>query len=183
MNLKLAINIFCVFLIMGCESKDDSILQAPIDTKKEIATDIELFYSDSAITQFRIVSPRRESYLEEEKLIENYPEGLDIEFYNKDGSILSSMVASSASRINVEGLMILKDSVVMVNASGDELYTSGIIWNELESTLRTEKFIRLIKASSKDTFYGFGFEAIDDFSQFSIKQLSGKRRYEDLTAQ
>ena len=77
--------------------------------------------------------------------------------------------------------MTMKDSVVMYNAKGDALKTTGILWDETNQTLKTSKFVQLIQADSRDTIYGFGFEAEDDFSRFQIIQLTGKGQFEDLT--
>ena len=168
----------------ACQTSDPGI-EDVVDTKKEIATDIELFYSDSAITQFKIISPRRESYTEEKKLIEEYPLGIDVTFYDRDQNITSTMKAPYAKRISIDGVMIMRrardEPVILVNAKGDKLTTPGIEWNEVENTLKTRKFVQLINARSRDTSYGIGFEALDDFSRFKITQLKGKRRYQDLT--
>lgn len=174
-----------LFLIAQACQTGDPVIDEAIDTKREIATDIELFYSDSAITQFKIISPRRESYTEEKKFIEEYPLGIDVTFYDRDQNITSTMKAPYAKRISIEGVMIMRrardESVILVNANGDKLTTPGIEWNEVENTLKTRKFVQLINARSRDTSYGIGFEALDDFSRFKITQLKGKRRYQDLT--
>jgi len=170
-----------VLIIFGCGPNLSDPSDVDIDPSREIATDIKMFYTDSAITQFRLIAPVRESYTEDKKLIEEYPKGVDIEFYDDEGHITSSMVAKSATRIGVDGLMTMKDSVVMYNAKGDALKTTGILWDETNQTLKTSKFVQLIQADSRDTIYGFGFEAVDDFSRFQIIQLTGKRQFEDLT--
>ena len=170
-----------VLVILGCGQGTSGDLLEDIDPSREIATDIKMFYTDSAITQFRLIAPIRESYVEDRKLIEEYPQGVDIEFYDDEGNITSSMVAKSATRIGVDGLMTMKDSVVMYNAKGDALKTTGILWNETSQSLKTSKFVQLIQADSRDTIYGFGFEARDDFSRFQIIQLTGKRQFQDIT--
>lgn len=171
-------------LFQACQS-GEAVVEDVIETNKEIATDIELYYSDSAITQFKIISPRRESYTEENKLIEEYPLGIDVEFYDRDQNITSSMKAPYAKRVSIDGVMLMKrardEEVVLINANGDKLTTTGIEWNEVENTLKTRKFVQLISAQTRDTSYGVGFEALDDFSRFKITQLAGKRRYQDLT--
>lgn len=171
-------------LFQACQN-GEVVVEDIIETNKEIATDIELFYSDSAITQFKIISPRRESYLEENKQIEEYPLGIDVAFYDRDQNLTSSMKAPYAKRVSIDGVMIMKrardEEVVLINANGDKLTTTGIEWNEVENTLKTRKFVQLINANTQDTSYGVGFEALDDFSRFKITQLKGKRRYQDLT--
>lgn len=181
MYLRSALLFFFALTILACGSNTSDRVHGDLDPHREVATDVKMFYTDSAITQFRLIAPVRESYLEDKKLIEDYPKGVDIEFYDNDGNITSSMVAKSATRIGVDGLMTMKDSVVMYNARGDALKTTGILWDENHQTLKTAKFVQLIQADSRDTMYGFGFEAADDFSRFQIIQLTGKRQFEDIT--
>lgn len=170
-----------VLLVIGCTlDKSNDGLSKDLDVRKEIATGIRMFYTDSAITQFRLIAPVRESYYEEKKLIEEYPQGVNIEFYDDEGAVTSSMVAKNATRIGADGIMTMKDSVVMLNERGDALKTTGIVWNEGENTLETSKFVQLIQAESQDTFYGIGFRAVGDFSRFTITDLIGKRQFEDL---
>ena len=174
--------IFITLCYWACDEKSGMPADlGKIDPDREIATNVELIYSDSAITKFRILAPLMESYFEESKFVEEYPNGLHIEFYDPSKKIISSMQSKYALRVSEEGLMTLRDSVVLINDFGDKLTTSGIVWNELEHDLRTSKFVQLIKVSSQDTFYGFGFHAKDDFSEFSIIQMTGKRRYQNLT--
>ena len=77
--------------------------------------------------------------------------------------------------------MILREYVELVNAEGDQLVTRGITWNEVQHTLETNKFVELIKVATRDTFFGFGFYAKDDFSRFRITDMKGKRRYRNLS--
>ena len=175
--------ILCFYLCMQSCTRDDGPVGPVevIDPNREIAQDVTLIYSDSAKAQFKIVSPRLDTYEEESKTVEEYPTGLHIEFYDEEGEVISSIQAKYAKRISADGTMDLRDSVVLVNYLGDQIVTPGIFWDELNHTLKTSKFVQLVKASSQDTFYGFGLEAKDDFSQFTITQLTGKRRYQSLT--
>jgi len=183
MYLNVVIFLSLLLITFSCGDNVTNNLPEEIDPSKEIATDIRMFFTDSAITQFRLIAPIRESYVADKKLIEEYPKGVDIEFYDNEGNVTSSMNAKSATRVGVDGIMTMKDSVIMLNAAGDALKTTGILWNETNHTLKTAKFVQLIQAESRDTFYGFGFEAKDDFSQFRITQLTGKRQFEDLDKQ
>ncbi len=173
--------VFVLVSFLGCTKRDSEINFEKIDPRKEIATNVELIYSDSAITKFKIISPIRESFNEESKFVEEYPKGLYIEFYDKNKKVISSMRAKYARRVSEDGQMTLRDSVVLMNHQGDKLSTRGILWDEQNHILHTTKFVQLVRVNAQDTFYGFGFHAKDDFSKFNIIQLTGKRRYQDLT--
>ena len=173
--------VLSLFGIASCTEKAEGPMDfSGFDPKREIATDVDLTYSDSAVTQFRILAPRRESFVEEKKYVEEYPDGLYIEFYDREKEVISSIRAKYARRISEDGEMLLRDSVVLTNYLGDKLTTRGITWDELNQSLYTSKFVQLIKVEAQDTFYGFGFNAKDDFSEFNITQMTGKRRYQNF---
>jgi|GEM_PF-4063949 len=165
----------------ACSDKASSFGDIDIDPSREIALGVEMVYSDSAKIKFKLLASRQDVYMENDKLVEEYPQGINIKFFDADERLTSSMRSKYAKRVSEDGVMTLKDSVVLVNHLGDQLTTTGITWDELNHRLRTQKYVQMVKASSKDTFFGFGFEAIDDFSRFSITQFTGKRKYKPLT--
>ncbi len=170
-----------LIVISGCSDNRQEELDTDFDPSREIAEDVEMIYSDSAVLEFTISTPRLEKYYEKNVLVEYFPEGLHIKFYAPDGTVISSMSSKYALRRSALGTMLLRDSVVLINADHDVLVTPAIKWDEGNHTLETQKFVQLIKSSSKDTLYGIGFTAKDDFSKFRISQAQGKRRYESLT--
>lgn len=168
----------------ACVDKEDAdFFEDSFTPGREIAENVDLIYSDSAKIEFRIQTPRMEIYEEENKLVEEYPMGLHIDFYNENKEVISSVDANYAKRISKDGIMTLRDNVILINEAGDKLITTGIQWDESNQSLQTNKFVQLIKVSEKDTFFGIGFEAKDDFSKFSISQFKGKRRYQDIEKQ
>lgn len=168
-------------ITQACTEKTVLNYDDNLDPGREIATDVELIYSDSAIVRFRLLADRQETYEEEGKMVEEYPEGLFIEFFDRNKNVTSSMSADYAIRVSADGLMTLRDNVVLVNDKDDKLTTRGIVWDELNHTLKTAKLVRMVKAVAKDTIYGFGFEARDDFTQFRINQATVKRKHQHLT--
>lgn len=166
---------------MSCSQLERQDMEIDFVPGREIATDVTLIYSDSAKIKFQIVTPLMETFEEEEILVEEYPQGLKIQFFNELEEKTSTIEADYAVREGKKGIMTLREKVILINNAGDKLTTTGIVWSELDQTLNTSKFVQLVKASSQDTFYGFGFQAKDDFSKFSIRQLTGKRRYQNLT--
>lgn len=176
------ISIILFFLTISCnheEATDESATHW-IEYEKEVAENIEMLYSDSARVIFRIRSPRMEKYDNNGSLIEEFPLGLTIEFLDENKKIHSSLSSQYARRISGDGTLYMRDSVVITNAAGDKLETNAIVWDEIRDKLSTKKFIRLIRASTRDTLYGLGFEASGDFSRFELQQFAGKRLHERI---
>ena len=152
----------------------------PAELEKEIATDIEMIYSDSAIVEFRIVSPRLEKYYEDNVQIEEFKEGFLIEFFDGELQVISKLSSKHAKRMSAKGLLILRDSVTYVNDKDDQLETNALTIDELGGKITSTKFFRLIQGASRDTIYGRGFEATSDFSKLQINKYLSKRKAIEL---
>lgn len=148
---------------------------------KERIEGVEMIYSDSAIVQFRIMSPLLLKYEEDNIIIEEFPKGFSIEFFDADKNVLSRLESKYAERRSAEGLLQLRDSVVYINDQKDRLETNSLTIDELNNTISTKKFFRLIKYDSQDTLYGRGFTAQSDFSKLVISKYVGKRSAIDLS--
>ena len=114
-------------------------------------------------------------------MIEEFPQGLLIEFFNELKEVNSSVYAKYAKRVPKDGTMFLKDSVVFINAQNDQLASSAILWDEVKDEISTTKFFKLIRVANRDTIFGVGMKAKLDFSRFEIYQFEGKRQYRKLT--
>ena len=168
-------------LFVSCIKGKGEDVVSQFDPSKETARDIEMLYSDSAVVKFRIVSPLLEKYEENGMLVEEFSEGLRVDFFDDNKKVISNVYANYALRKGAEGSMLLRDSVVIISEKGDKLETSSLTWDEANKKISTKKFIRLIVGESKDTLYGTGFTANSDFTNFAISTFSGRRKYANLS--
>lgn len=176
MILRLICGSILMYFLASCDNTSIPMPPLDYDPEVEVAEGIEMIYSDSAKLKFIIRTPRLEKYVEDRILVERFPQGIHIEFYDRDQNIKSTMQAKYAERRSYLGTLMLQDSVILSNAQHDQLTTLGITWNEIENTLTTDKFVRLIKAASGDTLYGYGMHARDDFSRINIRELVSIQR-------
>ena len=169
--------ILCVLGSVCCQETEGEIERYdPAELEKEIATDIEMIYSDSAVVEFRVQSPVLEKYVIDETLVEEFPEGFLIEYFDEDLNVIFKLSSKYAKRISEEGLLILRDSVTYVNEKDDILETNALTIDEQNNSITTSKFFRLVQGPAKDTIYGRGFSANSDFTSFRVNKYVGKRR-------
>ncbi len=175
--------LLALVLLIGSVSCSDRgpIGDPSVDPDKEIALDVTMIYSDSAIIKFVISSPVLEKYDDQGVVVEEFPKGLRIDFYDDQKRVNSWVSAKYALRRASEGTMVLRDSVVLQNETGDRLETSALTWNELEKTITTKKFMRMIQGTTRDTLFGTGFKANIDFTNFQITNFSGRKKYSELS--
>lgn len=163
--------------LLACERESPTEMPTDFDPDRQVATDVRMIFSDSAQLQFIIQTPRLETYVTDKVVIEEFPQGISIQFYDENKVIQSSISAERAVRKSALGLMELEGNVRLENAAHDVLISPKILWNEVDHTLSTAKYIQLIRSATGDTLHGFGFEAKDDFSRFRITKATGKQRY------
>ena len=148
----------------------------PAELEKEVAYDIEMIYSDSAMVEFRVQSPVLEKYTNEGVLVEEFPAGFLIEYFDEQQNVIFKLSSNYAKRVSEEGLLILRDSVTYVNEKKDILETNALTIDELNNSITTNKFFRLVQGPAKDTIYGRGFSANSDFTSFRVNKYIGKRK-------
>lgn len=177
---------FCFFLLAGilgwagCDSDSQRKEQVYTqdDTNVEIARDVEILYSDSAVVRVRITAPVLMYYIERDNPRQEFPEGIKVEFLNPDLRVRSTLTAKFAIREQDKGLVTTRDSVVLTTIEQEKLETEELLWDEKTEKVYTEKFVKVTKPG--EVIYGFGLEANQDFSFWKITVPKGIIKAEQL---
>jgi LPS export ABC transporter protein LptC len=148
------------------------------DVAVEVAQDVEILYSDSAIVRVRVTGPLLHNINERENARQEFPKGIRIEFLEPNLSVRSTLTAKTAVRQQEKGLITARDSVVFVTVKQEKLETEELIWDEKSGKVRTEKFVKVTKPG--EVIYGFGLEAEQDFSYWKILVPKGRLKVEQL---
>jgi LPS export ABC transporter protein LptC len=132
-------------------------------------TNIESYYSDSAVVRIKLVAPKQ---LEFENNDSEFPEGLYLEFYDKYGSISSTLEANYAYKYNKEDKWRALRNVIVKNIENNEqLYTEELYWEPQKELVYTNKFVRI--ETEDQILMGEGMEASQDFSWWRILDARG----------
>ncbi len=166
---------FTCILLISCVTKEKEIAELfpEEEVNAEYAFDGYLLYSDSAKIRVKLNYDVLKKFKEENDNMTEFPEGIDVEFYDNNEVPSSWLISKYAIRNDRKGSMIARDSVVLYNADGDKLETSELLWSEKDELIYTDKFVRITQPAEKDTSYGYGFRAKQDFSEFEIGKFSG----------
>lgn len=176
--------LFIVLIFSSACSNDVSKVNALIDNAElntEIATDVEILYSDSAFVQVKIEAPKMIRHIGKTENLDEFPEGLHVIFYDEGGKEKSWMDAAYAIRKENDGKIYAEKDVVVYNSKKDKLRTEEIIWDESKKIIYTERAVKIMQPSVGDTIIGFGLVANQDFTKFEIKRkFSGIKKFENL---
>lgn len=171
-------SILFLLIISSCsKSKEDiNALFTDQDLKIELAKQVEILYSDSAELRLKISAPTLKRYIESNKSIDEFPDGLVVEFFDNNARVISWLEADYAIRKDDDKKVYVKENVKLYNQNDDELNTDELIWDEKSGEVYTDKYVRIAQNTTGDTLYGFGFLAKQEFQRFQLnKKVSGRK--------
>lgn len=168
--------------IVSCKNDLSSIEDAfpPEALLVEEIMDFEMLYSDSAMVKVRVRGPVMWRHLDEKEPRQEFPEGLEVEFLDPGFRVNSRLTAMYAVRMEREGTIIVRDSVVWTGLNNEKLETEELIWDERAKKVYTNKFAVVRRAD--EILWGHGFESDQNFSRSRIKAIEGRIKIDDPTA-
>jgi hypothetical protein len=160
-------------LLLSCENNMKTL---PNYRQKHISVDegsrILAYYSESAKVKARLTSPYMRRNEADSPYVE-FPNSLHVDFFNDSLVIESVMDARYAKWRELDGKVLLRDSVVVKNViQRDTLYCRELWWDQKAEKFYTDKPVRIHKAGGT-ILYGTGLEAPQDFSGYTIYQITG----------
>lgn len=147
----------------------------------DIGTNIEMLYSDSALVKVRILSPTMKRYTLDGQSIDEFTDGLKVEFLNENKRVTSWLEADYALRKDNEKKVYVERNVILYNKNNDKLETDELVWDEEAEEVYTSRPVKISQPSRGDTSFGYGFKADQEFTRFEIKRkFSAIKNVEEL---
>lgn len=101
-----------------------------------------LVYSDSARIQYKVLTPEMLQFDAEKNKYKEFPKGIHVTSYEKDGSVQGTVDSKYAKNLEEEMLWELRNQVVLV--SGDKkLETELLFWDTKKGIIYTDRYVRL----------------------------------------
>ena len=145
---------------------------------KETFKNIELLYSDSAIVRVRVIAPSMIRHLDRKNPRQEFDQGVKVDFLGARKNVQSKLTSNYAVRLLKEKQIIARDSVELISTRNERLETSELIWDERQEKIYTNKFVMITTPEEK--IWGYGFEANQEFTRWSIKAIEGELKVEDF---
>lgn len=147
-----------------------------IDNVEE-ARNIEIKYTDSSFLVFILKAPLTRRSIEKYAVEEEFPEGLQVTFYDKTGSPKSWLKSDYAKRDQVNRKIIIQKNVVLYNDRGQRLEGPELIWDERTKEIYTDRFVKII--DNDKTIYSYGFRSNEAFTRYELNSVSGNLHVEE----
>ena len=165
--------IISCFFILGCENSEKEIKD--ITSRRigvEQAKGVTINYSILGKIKAKISAPLMLRYQDTMPYLE-FPKTIHADFYNDSLVIDSRLDARYARYMESENKVFLKDSVRVINQTGDTLYCKELYWDRSRTgkEFYTDKPVRI--RTKTHIIDGTGLDAPQDFKEWHILQPKG----------
>jgi len=168
-------------LLAGCENDIERVNMLTDETKipKAKGTNVKVIYSDSARVKVQVLAPSFQQFPDVERPYMEFPDGLEVYFYDDTMTINSEIRADYAIYYSEERLWHATGNVVARKLdNGDALHSEELFWDEGAQLIYSDAFTRI--QNEDGTFYGKrGFESHQNLSNWQLKGTSGTVNVQD----
>ncbi len=179
--IRYLFSLCCLALMWSsCENDLETVneLFRAYDAGVEIATEIDMLYSDSALVRVRVRGPKLVRHLDKLKPHDEFPDGLHVDFMERDGTISSTLDADKGDRFTREKKVVVRENVVLQNTRGEKLETNELIWDEVKGKVYTDRFVRITKPD--EIILAYGFTANQSFTEYELLKVVAKLKADEF---
>lgn len=163
-----------VFIGMSCtthESGPPKEYEGPLQEAEQV----ELLYTEHERIKVKMRTPLLYEFKTGDR---EFPKGLNLEFYEANGQLSSTMRADHAYYFKSEDKWRARGKVEVVNIEKNEqLNTEELFWFPAQEHISTDKFVTI--RMQKEVIYGEGLKAKQDMSTYEITKPHGSFSVED----
>lgn len=173
-RLSLLLFPFSLFLLFSCQEEvaADVNYTGPVRETNNVT----LLYSDSARLSVKMNTAKEVVLANGDQI---YPRQVNLFFYDKTGQETSTLRADSGRFLPQQTIYKVKGNVVVHNKVKNEtLLTDELTWNPQTKLIYTDKPIKINRATEQ--LQGVGLTSTQDFSDYTIRQVTGTVTVRDL---
>ncbi len=165
-----------MFLLNACENDINQIKKiTDIDKRPTASADnIVVNYTINGRLEMRLFAPQLDQFRWDKKNPYNeFPKGLKVLFYNKDGNLQSTLKADYAIYHQNKKLWEARKNVEMINPNGDKLTSELMYADEKERKMYSTQFVKITTKDGTEISGTKGFVSNFDFTEYSFQDVSG----------
>lgn len=162
-----------LIVFTSCENDLNELRKFELNTEagSELATTVEMFYSDSAVVRVRVQAPLMKAYTDAKRPRREFPAGVRVEFYDAARRPSSHLTAKYAIRYDNENRVEMRDSVVVWNNLDEKLEAQQMVWDEKTESLTADGFVKISRPG--EIIMGYGLVSNLDFTRWHLSRVSG----------
>lgn len=173
--------VYILILILGvsCRNEIGEAMKGEGTSLEPIQTtyNAEIKYSNNGITTSKLISPRIDRFWTKDTSYIIMKQGFKAIFFDSLGVQESTLTAKMGTWFEEKKIMVAEKNVTFENKKGEKLYTHRLTWLQDSSIITTDQPIKIVR--NDGVIYGKGLVAAEDFSSYSINQITGELFVED----
>lgn len=164
---------FSLVALCACNNslEEAKLVTSRANVNIESGDNVVINYSDKGIVRIKAQGKHVTRHNTAKPYLE-FTDGIRIDFFAPDGKTESTLTARYATAVENSKEMTARDSVVVVNIKGEKLNTDELIWDEDRKIIYSNTFVKITTAD--EIIYGNGMTANENFSDYVIKNITGK---------
>lgn len=134
-----------IVMLLACKNdlQDVNKLVQPERRPEMTGDNLEMIYSDSAKIKYRVLTPEYLKINKEKEKYEEFPQGIYVISYDKDGEMVGSIRSKYAKKLEEEMLWEARNEVIVINAEGKKLETELLYWDMKKEQIYSDRYVRL----------------------------------------
>jgi len=161
-------------MLFSCENDLNviKIITKETNLPDQSVENIEVIYSDSTVKKMKMNAPEINRYIKSKNPYSEFPKGIKVIFYDKQGKEESSITAKYARYNEKERMWEAKNNVVASNFKKKQtLNTEQLFWDQNKELIYSNQFSRV--TTENEVMYGDKFEASQSFTWYRIIKTKG----------
>ncbi|TCZ67897.1 LPS export ABC transporter periplasmic protein LptC [Flaviaesturariibacter aridisoli] len=159
-------------MFAACQNSDSDIRRFSGKVEQvEEAREVRSLFSQTGRLKAILKAPLMLRHLGDSVVIE-FPRTMHVDFYDSLNKIESFLDARYARYVENRALVLLRDSVRVINRKGDTLKTQELWWDQNARKFYTDSMVHIVQ-KDKRINGGKGLEAGQDMTWYLIKQPVG----------
>lgn len=136
-----------------------------------MSINFHLIQSDSAIVRSDIKAPKQLEFANGNM---EFPEGIEIQIFEKDGQLSTTLTADRGYLFKRENIFKGEGNVKVINLIKDQkLNSEELFWEPNKKKIYTEKFVTV--QDGEGLWQGSGLEADETFTDYNLKNPRDSR--------
>jgi len=171
LSKRIAISLLAIAICCMLSACGPSELKEPVEYTgpARVATNVLTHYTENGRLKLKMKSPVVNELLSGDR---DFPEGIELEFYDENGVLESTLRANEAYYFHSENKWRGRGKVEVRNvAKNEQLNTEELFWKPEDKKIYTDQFVTI--RQQDDVIYGQGLDAKEDMSDYTILKPEG----------
>lgn len=165
------LSVLLLLALTGCEEQKPAKRPKPYAGPIEEINDVKMLYSEAAVLRVRMTTAKQYRYQNDNR---TYPKTVNILFFGPNGEEVTTLRSDSGRYDKAKDLYTVMGNVVVINKQKQEkLTTDALNWNPQTKKVYTDRPVTVQSKLTGERLKGVGLDANQDFSQYSIRKVTG----------